>query len=118
MSKKSLTLLDLTPLPLLVHNSVLLKQIQDSALEKILELYTQTPKQVFIALDTKGSYTPKTQEILKHTQIIRLYPHSGELFGRAWNDKKNYILSKRKTSEVYKLQRFHLFSEFTFTCPL
>lgn len=80
-----LALLEMTVLPILVHDSVLLKQIQDDALEKILDLYSQSSKQIFIALDKEGSYTQKAQEILKTSEVIRLYPDGGELFGRAWN---------------------------------
>lgn len=80
-----LAALKMTNLPLLVHDSVLLKQIEDQALEAILELYEATDKQIFIVLDKKTSFTHKAQEILNNTAILQLYPNGGELFGRAWN---------------------------------
>lgn len=40
-----LAILELSALPLLIHDSFLLKQIQDTAVEKILELYEQAGKQ-------------------------------------------------------------------------
>jgi hypothetical protein len=89
-----LALLHLTSLPLIVHDSVLLKQIQDSALEKILELYNTSPKQVIIALDKEDSYTEKTQQLLRKSEILRLYPDGGELFGWSWNTEK--IINKDK----------------------
>lgn len=80
--------LDLTNLPALVHDSVLLKQIEDEAVEKILELYSKTSKQIFIALDKEGSYTPKAQEILNQSEVLRLSLGGNELFGRSWNETK------------------------------
>lgn len=81
-----LAMLKMTALPVLAHDSLLLKQIEDGALEKILELYTQTPKQVFITLDKEGTYTERAQEIMKTTEVLRLYPGGGELFGWSWNE--------------------------------
>lgn len=81
-----LAMLNMTALPVLAHDSLLLKQIEDGALEKILELYTNTSKQVFITLDKEGTYTERSQEIMKATEVLRLYPGGGELFGRSWNE--------------------------------
>ena len=54
-----LAVLSLTKLPLLVHDSVVLKQISDDAIEKIIELYSSCGKQVIIALDKQDSYSEK-----------------------------------------------------------
>jgi hypothetical protein len=81
-----LAMLNLTPLPLLVHDSVMLKQIEDDAIEKILQLYSRTPKQAFIALDKEGSYTAVAQKIMNDTKILQLTAGEGALFGRTWNE--------------------------------
>ena len=81
-----LAMLELTRLPVIAHDSVMLKHIEDDAIEKIVELYASTPKQVFIAMDKEGSYTPKTQKILEATKVLQLSPGAGALFGRTWND--------------------------------
>lgn len=81
-----LAMLELTRLPVIAHDSVMLKHIEDDAIEKIVELYSSTPKQVFIAMDKEGSYTPKTQKILEATKVLQLSPGAGALFGRTWND--------------------------------
>ena len=62
-----LAMLKMTALPVLAHDSLLLKQMEDGALEKILELYTQTPKQVFITLDIVwgDSYAIQLQQIVE-----------------------------------------------------
>ena len=82
-----LTVLELTPLPALVHDSVILKQIADEPLEKILELYRQSSKQVFIALDKKSSYLKRTQQILEESEVLKLSDDGNELFGHSWNSK-------------------------------
>jgi len=82
-----LATLIMTNLPLLVHDSVLLKQIEDQTLEEILKIYMETEKQIFIVLDKQSSFTEATQKILKETAVLNLYPNGGELFGRAWNQK-------------------------------
>lgn len=83
-----LAILKLTNLPSLVHDSVLLKQIEDEAIEKILELYSKSNKQIFIALDKESSYTTKSQEILNKTKVLELSKNGNELFGRSWNEIK------------------------------
>ena len=55
-------MLELTRLPVIAHDSVMLKHIEDDAIEKIVELYASTPKQVFIAMD-KGFFAEEGIEI-------------------------------------------------------
>ncbi|WP_314353553.1 DUF2326 domain-containing protein [uncultured Granulicatella sp.] len=81
-----LAVMELTRLPAIIHDSILLKQIEDYALEKILQLYTKTCKQVFIALDKGASYTKEAQKILAENIVLTLEPGGSELFGRAWNE--------------------------------
>ena len=81
-----LAMLTLTKLPVIAHDSVMLKQIEDDAIEKILGLYEGTAKQVFIAMDKEGSYTKRSQEIMESSKVLQLSPGEGALFGRTWND--------------------------------
>ena len=80
-----LSMLELTKLPIIIHDSIMLKHIEDNAIEKILELYTHTNKQVFIALDKKGSYSHKTQTIMQNSVVLQLGSDSSALFGKTWN---------------------------------
>ena len=82
-----LAILQLTPLPVITHDSVLLKQIEDDVVAEILQLYLKTEKQIFIVLDKQDSLTKAAQEILSKTAVLNLYPNGGELFGRTWNHK-------------------------------
>lgn len=82
-----LAILSLTKLPILVHDSIILKQIYDNAIEKILELYINSKKQIVIAFDKQNSYTPKVKNILENNAILKLAPNGEQLFGRAWGKK-------------------------------
>lgn len=82
-----LSVLELTELPILIHDSVVLKQIADEAIEKILEKYQTAGKQIFIALDKASSYTKTATDILNGTAVLRLSNNGNELFGCSWNDK-------------------------------
>lgn len=79
-----LSVLSLTDLPLLVHDSVVLKQISDEAIERIMELYCASNKQVIIALDKQNSYGKKTEKVLEENAVLHLSPDTGALFGRSW----------------------------------
>lgn len=83
-----LAMLELTKLPVIIHDSIMLKHIEDNAIEKILELYTHTNKQVFIALDKKGSYSHKTQTIMQNSVVLQLGSDSAALFGKTWNNSE------------------------------
>lgn len=79
-----ISVLNLTNLPIIVHDSFVLKQISDKAFEKILELYIKSEKQVIIAIDKKNSYTDETQKILDESVILNLGSNGNELFGKSW----------------------------------
>lgn len=83
-----LAMLQLTKLPVLVHDSVVLKQISDDAIESIMNQYVFSGKQTVIALDKQQSYSPKTSELLDNYAVLRLAPNGSELFGRSWGKKK------------------------------
>lgn len=82
-----LSILELTQLPILIHDSVVLKQISDKAIEKILEKYMMQPKQIFISFDKIAAYTLKSQKILKSNKVLKLSAGGNELFGSSWNNR-------------------------------
>lgn len=83
-----LSILKLTELPVLIHDSIILKQVADEAIDKIMEEYLSfSSKQIFIALDKRQSYLDKTKQILSETKVLELSPDGNELFGYSWNKK-------------------------------
>ena len=78
----------LTSLPVLVHDSVVLKHISNESIEKIFELYLGSMKQIFIAIDKDTSYTAKTKEIIDAQEVIRLSSGGNELFGYSFSKRR------------------------------
>lgn len=79
-----LSILELRPVPAIIHDSNILKRIEDVHLEHILERYQSTKRQVFIAFDKADSTTENAHRILEETAILRLSDEN-ELFGRSWS---------------------------------
>lgn len=86
-----LTSLYLTPLPALAHDTVILKHIADEPISKIVDLYTKTEKQVFIAFDRTNSYQKITQDTINSATVLRLSPNGNELYGKSWNKKNKEV---------------------------
>jgi len=83
-----LSILELRPVPAIIHDSNILKRIEDVHLEHILERYQSTKSQVFIAFDKADSTTENAHRILEETAILRL-SDGNELFGRSWSKYKS-----------------------------
>ena len=89
---KSLVVLDLvflrlTKLPLLVHDSLIFKNIGDSPLKNLIQLLRAETKQIFIALDKASSYDEQTRVILEDCSVLTLSKGDKSLFGKSWSKK-------------------------------
>ena len=82
-----LALLRLTELPVIAHDSNIFKNIADLPIDKIMELYNQSKKQIFIAFDKEDTFYDVTRDIVHSTTIIELQENGGELFGWSWAKK-------------------------------
>ncbi|MCG9793314.1 DUF2326 domain-containing protein [Flavobacterium algicola] len=78
-----LVVLKLTCLPFLIHDSVVFKNIEDSAVDKIIEQYSTEQKQIFVSLDGIIKYSEKSIEILTNKKVIQLND-SRKLFNQDW----------------------------------
>lgn len=79
--------LEQTNLPAIIHDSHLIKQVEDDSVVSLLEMYDRTEKQVFVAIDKGHSYSSEGMPaVLENSVVLRLDRHH-ELFGRAWNEK-------------------------------
>jgi len=83
-----LSILHLTQLPALIHDSLIFNDIGYKPLEKIMELYTKSVKQIFIAFDKKEAPTEIIQNILDSAVVLHLSTDGNELFGDNWGKKK------------------------------
>lgn len=76
----------LTGLPALAHDSLLFKNIEDEAVAGIMRIYNRATKQIFIAFDKQGSYSPEVAQIAKSRAVLHLSRGGGELYGAPWNE--------------------------------
>lgn len=84
-----LSIMELTRLPLLVHDSLVFKNIGDEPLSKLIQMYQkQSPKQMFIALDKADSYDSQTCADLERLAVLHLSDDQGALFGKSWSKKE------------------------------
>lgn len=84
----SMILLDLavlatTTLPFLVHDSILFKNIENTAVSNLVDKYVEFEKQTFIAIDEIHKYGEATAELLERRSAIKL-SDSEQLFIKDW----------------------------------
>lgn len=81
-----LTILNLTQLPFLIHDSPFFKNIGDLVMENIIKLYDKFDKQIFISIDGINRYSKNTQSILIKNKAIQL-KENHQLFNKDWRKK-------------------------------
>ena len=79
--------LDLTHLPFFVHDSLLFSNIEIDRRNRIIEMYAQETKQIFISIDSIEVLSEKAQEIIRENTVLTLERGGKELFGRSWNEQ-------------------------------
>lgn len=85
-----LAIMQSTALPAIAHDSLILKNISDEAIDGIMRIYSQSQRQIFIAFDKQDAYTPATKRILETSAVLRLSDNGREFYGQSWN-KEEYV---------------------------
>lgn len=67
-----LTVLELSLLPFVIHDSFLFKNIEDNSVSNIFKRYDTVKKQVFVSIDGIGKYSELAQKIINDNIRIRL----------------------------------------------
>jgi len=67
-----LTIFLSTRLPILVHDTVVFKNIENDSVSRLLPVYLRTSKQSFVALDEIDKYGPETSALLMKHQVLVL----------------------------------------------
>lgn len=80
-----LAILALTDLPAIAHDSFILKNIGDTVIDGIMNIYERSQKQIFIAFDKQDAYPQNTRFILANNTVLRLSDNGSELYGMSWN---------------------------------
>ncbi|MED5046803.1 DUF2326 domain-containing protein [Bacillus siamensis] len=86
---KNLILFDLavfetSELPFIIHDSFLFKNIEIPAIERIIEFYSSSVKQIFIAIDEAQKYKEEVKNIIQQNAIV-LLDESKTLFVKDWS---------------------------------
>lgn len=83
-----LSILELTELPAIAHDSSIFKNIGDLPIDGIMDIYMESKKQIFIAFDKEGAYTKKVADAVTDTAVIKLGENGDQLFGWTWAIKE------------------------------
>lgn len=79
-----LSVLELTPLPVLIHDSLLFSDIWSEPMSNLLKEYKKQTKQVFIAFDGLSLFDEETRTMVVDSSRINLGEGEQSLFGRSW----------------------------------
>lgn len=88
-----LAMLRLAPIPILIHDSNILRNIDNVQFPRVLDAYINSGKQVFVAFDRVESAPEETQKIILDHRIVKL-ADGQELFGRSWSKTKKKSIKK------------------------
>lgn len=72
MVAMDMSYLEKTYLPVLIHDLIVFSNIEDHAIEGIIEEYSRSRKQVFIAIDKLGRFKKETQKIISEHKFLVL----------------------------------------------
>lgn len=83
-----IAVLDLTELPVIVHDLPLFKNVENIAMQNIINIYNSHKKQIFIAIDEINKYDDKTVKLLKDKSFLQL-SKDNVLFVLNWKNESN-----------------------------
>ncbi len=109
-----LGILGTTDLPALIHDSLVFKNIADLPIDKIMALYMQSTKQIFISFDKQEAFDDFTSETVTKTKVIEFHDDGGELFGWSWakvkeNQEEQLEETQDKSEEQNNMATIHLY---------
>ncbi|MCQ8127878.1 DUF2326 domain-containing protein [Methylomonas rivi] len=80
-------MLSLTRLPFVIHDSVVYKNIEIAAIQKILRIMASTKsKQIFLSFDEAKKFGLQTEGLIKKFTVLKL-SHNDLLYNKDWRDK-------------------------------
>ena len=85
-----LALFKITKLPILIHDTIMFKNVEVPAFENLTKLYNSFDKQIFISIDEIYRFSQGTKDILNSEKVIAL-DEQNTLFIKNWkvNTDKN-----------------------------
>jgi hypothetical protein len=76
-----------TKLPVVVHDTILFKNIENHSVAYLVDVYKSAEKQSFVALDEIYKYGEATAELLRSKSVIQLGDNN-VLFVKDWRKKR------------------------------
>lgn len=91
-----LSVLSLTKLPALIHDSYLISNIRGSRLENLIKTYAKiTDKQIFLSIDETDKLNSDTAALVNKDDVrVITLRHGGELYGFYWGEKNDFTDGK------------------------
>lgn len=81
-----LTMFDETQLPVIAHDSLIFKNIENDSVSKLIRFYAEFAKQSFVAIDEAEKYGPDTAEFLRRCSVVVL-SDDALLYDTDWRSK-------------------------------
>jgi hypothetical protein len=94
-----LAIFSITKLPILIHDTMLFKNIENSVIEHIVGIYNQQKKQVFISIDEINKFSKETAEILQKKHALEL-SYNKTLFIKDWKKDNDDIASGNSNEAI------------------
>lgn len=85
-----LSVLNLTKLPAIIHDSYLISNIRGNRLENLIKAYaSESEKQIFLSIDETDKLNSDTETLVNrdNIRVIKLWQGGGELYGYYWGKK-------------------------------
>ncbi|HEY8269319.1 MAG TPA: DUF2326 domain-containing protein [Pseudobdellovibrionaceae bacterium] len=83
-----MAMLSLTRLPFVIHDSVVYKNIEVAAVQRILRILAVIKsKQIFLSFDEAKKFGLQTEQLIKKFTVLKL-SHNDLLYNKDWRDKK------------------------------
>lgn len=81
-------MLSLTRLPFVIHDSVVYKNIEVTAIQQVLRILASIKsKQIFLSFDEAKKFGSQTEQLIKKFTVLKL-SHNDLLYNKDWRDKK------------------------------
>lgn len=84
-----LSVLKLTALPAIAHDTNLFGEVWNRSIDEVIKLYAESTKQIFIAFDKQSKFSKETQAIVNDRAVLRLSFDGRELYGWPWNKEES-----------------------------
>jgi hypothetical protein len=83
-----MAMLSLTKLPFVIHDSVVYKNIEVTAVKRILRILAAIKsKQIFLSFDEAKKFGLQTEQLIRKFTVLKL-SHNDLLYNKDWRDKK------------------------------